>query len=111
MIPHIDPGRVKYGKQPQTLLRVMYLCWIMTLAMSSYIMSELEEMSSEDELSHREDMCNKAILRYQNEAADLIHQLEMAKQELEREWGSQNAARNILDKETRSQTSTFHAQV
>ena len=110
-MPHIHPGRVKYGKQPEALLRLIDLCWSATLLLASYTMNELDNLGEEDEVWLDEGICRKVIARYEIEAITLIQEIEKTKRELEREWSSQNAATNLLSRELRSQMSKFHAQV
>jgi hypothetical protein len=110
-IPHIHPGRDKYGNQPESLRRVMILCWMATLAIGDYMLEVLGALGDTDELESREAMCQQVIDRYNIDGAALMNKLEEVKTELASEWRNINQPRNELNKERRSQLSTQHARV
>jgi hypothetical protein len=110
-IPHIDPGRDKYGNQPESLRRVILLSWMATLAIGDYMLEALGALGDTDELECREAMCQQVIDRFNIDAAALVNKLEEVKTELYSEWSNVNRPRNALNKERRSQLSTQHARV
>jgi hypothetical protein len=113
MMPHVHPGRVKYGKQPEALSRLIDLCWSATLALASYTMKELDNLGEQDELRLEEEICRKVIARYEIEAITLIQEMEKIKRDLERERSSQCRCQPFEPRGSISnlQMSTFHAQV
>ena len=110
-VPFIDPGRDKYGKQPEALRRVLLLSWMAVLALGSYMMDGLEGLSEEAELDRREKICKAVIARFEKDAKILIQTLDRAKTELFREWTTQNAARTAPSPEVRSEISSKNAKV
>ncbi|KAF8245580.1 hypothetical protein K440DRAFT_662751 [Wilcoxina mikolae CBS 423.85] len=43
LIPHIHPGRDKYGNQPESLRRVLFLTWMVTIALADMLLGKLTE--------------------------------------------------------------------
>src|SRR5947207_14264531 len=42
---HIDPGRDKYGKQPQSLWRLLLLSWMATFLIGEYTLDDIAKSS------------------------------------------------------------------
>jgi hypothetical protein len=117
-IPHIDPGRDKYGKQPEALRRVLLLTWMSTLAINFFMIKKVLDLANQseepedfDEAALREEICREVIGRYEREADTLVVALENAKEALGRIWEVQNKARISLPTALRAATSSKHAQV
>ena len=110
-IPHIHPGRDKYGGQPESLRRTFLFTWMATLVINCYMMEAIDELGKTDELSCREELCRIVINRFEKEAAPLIKEFEKVKNQLSKDWENLNERRIILSLETRSAVSKQHAQV
>ena len=89
-IPHIDPGRDKYGNQPESLRRVFLLTWMATISIGHLMMEEIENLSDRDELSCRKELCERVIQRYNEEMAPLVEELDETKEMLYQEWRNIN---------------------
>jgi hypothetical protein len=111
-VPIIHPGRVKYGDQPESLFRVLYLCWMVIAKIGDITMRELGALGPDtEEISVRKWLCNRIIDLYNQEAASLIAELEAVKKELSRHWGAANWAPIILTEAARSAISADNARV
>ena len=110
-IPHIDPGRDKYGNQPESLRRVLLLTWMVTIKIGHRMIREIKKLGDEDELSCRKDLCDRVIQYFNEEAAPLVKKLEKAKQRLYEDWRDINERQVILSKEKLSEISSKHARV
>jgi hypothetical protein len=84
-IPHIDPGRDKYGSQPESLRRTFLFTWMATLVINCYMMEAIEKLGKTDELSCREELCRVVINRFEKEAAPLIKEFEKVKNQLSKD--------------------------
>src|SRR2546430_7197798 len=70
---HIDPGRDKYGKQPQSLRRLLLLSWMATFRVGEYTLDDIANHLGQE---CREESCLRIIERYNQEAKGLIDEIE-----------------------------------
>jgi len=84
---HIDPGRDKDGKQPQSLRRLLLLSWMATFLIGEYT---LDDIANHLRQECREESCLRIIERYNQEAKGLIDEIEHVKVELRQEWQTQS---------------------
>lgn len=110
-IPHIDPGRDKYGNQPESLRRVFLLTWMATITIGHLMIKEIVNLSDNDELSCRKELCERVIHRYNQEAAHLVAELDETKEVLCQQWSDINERQVILSKEKLSEISKKQARV
>jgi hypothetical protein len=73
--PHIDPGRDKYGSQPESLRRTFLFTWMATLVINCYMMEAIEELGKTYELSYREGLCRVVINRFLKWVTGSFHPL------------------------------------
>lgn len=99
IICHIDPGRVKYGDQPEVLLKVIILTWMVTIKIGSMVMDELAKgvFKKGDK---RHIILANVTKRFREEETELRTALQRAKEKLLERWRAVNFTRRIVtDKE------------
>ena len=93
-IPHIHPGRDKYGGQPESLRRTFIFTWMATLVINCYMMEAIDKLGNSDELSRREELCRVVVNRFEKEAAALIKEFEKVKNQLSKDSGEPQREEN-----------------
>lgn len=86
-IPHIDPGRDKYGNQPESLRRLLFLTWMTTLKIGQIMINTLQQHGKG---KCRLEICDSVLSRYNAECKDLIEELDTVRNELSKEWSRVN---------------------
>jgi hypothetical protein len=100
-IPHLHPGREKYGKQPESFRRVLLLTWMVTATVCQYMLEALAAIKKNAK-ERREAICLAVIERFNTEAASLVETLKSAKSTLEADWQLPIYQQRVLSPESGS---------
>jgi hypothetical protein len=108
VIPHFDPGRDKYGSQPESFRRVVVLTWMITVKVVDMLMKE--STASDSKGKSRALILQKVLDAYRNEI-DLRRELQKTKEELLKVWAESNRPGLLVSaklREQRSLNATVH---
>jgi len=99
-VPHIHPGRDKYGNQPESLRRVILLSWMATILIADLMLDE-HDLDGLGALR----VCERVIAKFQQRGSQLLSSLNQAKAKLRKEWQQANFKANNLTTAQRRQIS------
>jgi hypothetical protein len=110
-MPHVHPGRDKYGRQSESLRRVLSLTWMATIVLADYMIEAVMNTDESKEMEVRFEFCNAVIARFEKEAELLVRELNRAKDKLREEWRESNPPHLRISPERRSEISRETAVV